>query len=90
MASYSATMIIKGTTGEPMAASGSFRNINIDGRLSFTEAVNVARFDFEKEAKARNIEYMGFAIEKTHRFVNYTNPKIIDSKLTAKEITYLL
>lgn len=92
MKSYSATMIVSGfNTGAPMAGCGSFRNISIDGRLSFENAVEVARETFKREAQANGVnEYQGFAIEKTERFVNYKNPIIIDSNLKAKEIGFLL
>ena len=90
MASYSATMITTGLTGAPMAASGSFRNICIDGRISFSAAVDVARDTFKREAGLTSDHYQGFAIEKTDRFVEYKNPVIVDSDLKAKDIAYLL
>ncbi len=88
MASYSATMFKKSATGDKViAGSGSFANIDIDGRLSMAAAIEVARDNLKKEAGA---DYMGFAIEKTSRFVDYKNPMIIDSELTAKEVLFLL
>jgi len=79
-----------GLTGKPMAASGSFANINLDGRMGILTAAQVAREIFQREAEIRKDNYMGFAIEKTERFVNYKNPAIFDSELKAKEIAFLL
>ncbi|WNA15646.1 hypothetical protein XaC1_3 [Xanthomonas phage XaC1] len=82
--SYSATMIVNGTTGKPIAASGSFRNISIDGRLSLENAKNVAREAFKKEG-----EYMGFAIERTEKFVEYKNPVMVDTVLKSTDVAFL-
>ncbi len=88
MASFSATMFKSSAMGDKViAGSGSFANISIDGRLSLAAAIEVARESFKKEAGA---DYMGFAIEKTSRFVDYKSPMIIDSELTAKEVMFLL
>lgn len=83
--SYSATMIVNSTTGVPMAASGSFRNISIDGRLSLENAKNVAREAFKKEGG-----YQGFAIERTERFVNYKDPIMVDTTLKGTQVAYLI
>lgn len=90
MSSYSATQIIKSTTGNPMAGSGSFLNIRIDGRYSLEVAKAIAKSEFEREAKLKNHEYIGFAIEKTERFVDYKNPLIVDNNNQAKDILFLL
>lgn len=83
-------MIVKSVTGKPMAGSGSFANINIDGRLNIQAAKEIARDHFKKEAGLSNSEYMGFAIEKTARFVNYSSPLVVDSTTKAKDILFLL
>ncbi len=91
MASFSATMFKKSATGDKViAGSGSFANISIDGRLSLEAAIQVARETFKKEANLDMHCYMGFAIEKTSRFVDYKNPVIVDSQLKAKEVLFLL
>lgn len=91
MSSYSATMLVKGLVSENiMAGSGSFKNINIDGRLSLDSAIELAKENFKKEAELRNSEYLGFAIEKTTKFVNYKNPLIIDNNIKAIDVEYLL
>lgn len=90
MSSYSATMIVKGLNGTVMTGSGSFKNINIDGRWSQYTAVKIARALFEKEAEIDKMDYIGFAIEKTNRFVDYKNPTIVDNNTPAKEIAFLL
>lgn len=88
MKSYSATMIETGLfTGKPTTACGSFGNISIDGRLSFENAVEVARETFKREAGEK---YIGFAIEKTERFVNYMRPVIVDNKAKAEDVAFLL
>ena len=90
MSSYSATMIVNGTNGKPITASGSFSNMNIDGRWNRETAIHIARAWFKREAKNQNMEYMGFAIEKTNRFVEYKNPTIVDNNTPAKDIAFLL
>ena len=90
MASYSATMIVAGTTGKPMRGGGSFANINIDGRLSMDAAITVARETFKKECKFNKQDYLGFAIEKTARFVDYKSPKMVDTTLKAQDVAFLL
>lgn len=90
MASYSASMITLGVYGEPITASGSFGNISIDGRLSLDSAIEVARETFKKEAQFKHANYQGFAIEKTSRFVEYRNPVMVDTKLKADQVPYLL
>lgn len=90
MASYSATMIVMGLTGKPMSASGSFGNINLDGRMSILTAAEVAREIFKRECEINNQEYLGFALEKTERFVNYKNPSMFDTESKAKDIEFLL
>ena len=90
MASYSATMIVTGTTGKPMSSGGSFANINIDGRLSLDAAIAIARETFKKECNFNKQDYLGFAIEKTARFVNYKSPKMVDTTLTARQVNFLL
>lgn len=90
MSSYSATMIVKGLNGTTVAGSGSFANINIDGRWSRETAITIARALFQKEAGIKKSEYIGFAIEKTLRFVDYKNPIIVDNNTPAKEIAFLL
>lgn len=88
MASFSATMFKLSVMGDKViAASGSLANISIDGRLSLAAAIEVARNNLKKEAGA---DYIGFAIEKTSRFVEYKNPVIVDSQSKAKEIMFLL
>jgi len=88
MASFSATMFKLSAMGDKViAGSGSFANISIDGRLSLAAAIEVARENLKKEAGAA---YIGFAIEKTSRFVDYKNPVIVDSQLKAKEVMFLL
>lgn len=88
MASFSATMFKLSAMGNKViAGSGSFANISIDGRLSLAAAIEVARENLKREAGA---EYIGFAIEKTSRFVDYKNPVIVDSQLKAKEVMFLL
>jgi hypothetical protein len=83
-------MIVMGLTGKPMTACGSFGNISIDGRLGILSAASVAREIFQKEAAYLNSEYMGFAIEKTSRFVEYKSPSIFDSELKPREIDFLV
>lgn len=90
MSSYSATMITKCTSGNPMAGAGSFANIRVDGRLSTESAIEVARETFQKEASFKGIEYLGFAIEKTYRFVDYKTPLVIDNNIKAQDILFLL
>lgn len=90
MPSYSATMIVTGTTGKPMSGGGSFANINIDGRLSLDAAIAIARETFKKECNFNKQDYLGFAIEKTARFVNYKSPKMVDTTLTARQVNFLL
>ena len=81
MASFYCSMISTGVvSGEPMLACGSFGNITVDGRLSLSSAVEVARACFTKEAQYLKADYQGFVIEKTVRPWDYRNPKIIDSK----------
>lgn len=87
MASYSATMITKSLSGKPVTGCGSFANICIDGRHSLSTAIDVARETFKKEAGS---DYMGFAIERTNRFVEYRNPKMVDTELSANQVEYLL
>ncbi len=89
MASYSASMIVKGITGKPMRGGGSFANINIDGRLSLDAAITVARETFKKECNFNKQDYLGFVIEKTARFVDYKSPKMIDTTLKAQDIAFL-
>lgn len=84
---YSATMIAKSALNNGfIACSGSFKNIVIDGRLSFDNAVDVARQHLSKEAGFIGI----FAIEKTNRIAHYKNPRIIGSGIKAKDILFLL
>uniref|UniRef100_A0AAU6NVQ7 Uncharacterized protein n=1 Tax=Escherichia phage BME3 TaxID=3119681 RepID=A0AAU6NVQ7_9CAUD len=90
MASYSASMIVMGITGKPMRGGGSFANINIDGRLSLDAAITVARETFKKECNFNKQDYLGFAIEKTARFVDYKSPNMIDTTLKAKDVAFLL
>lgn len=90
MASYSATMIVTGTTGKPMSGGGSFANINIDGRLSLDAAIAIARKTFKKECNFNKQDYLGFAIGKTTRFVDYKSPKMVDTTLTARQVNFLL
>lgn len=90
MASYSATMIVTGLTGKPVIGVGSFANINIDGRLSLDAAIAVARETFKKECNFNRQDYLGFAIEKTARFVDYKSPKMIDTELKAKDVAFLI
>lgn len=90
MSSYSATMIVTGLTGKPMSGGGSFANINIDGRLSLDAAIAVARETFKKECNFNKQDYLGFAIEKTSRFVDYKSPKMIDTELKAKDVAFLI
>lgn len=90
MASYSASMITLGVYGEPITAGGSFGNISIDGRLTLDSAIEVARETFKREAQFKHANYQGFAIEKTERFVNYHNPKMVDTNLKPSEVPYLL
>lgn len=73
-----------------MSAGGSFANINIDGRLSLDAAIAVARETFKKECNFNKQDYLGFAIEKTARFVNYKSPKMIDTELKAKDVAFLI
>lgn len=86
--SYSATMIGRSAmdSNKLITTSGSFNNIAIDGRLSMDNAILVARETFKKEGG----EYLGFAIEKTSRFVDYKNPLIIDNNAKAKDILFLI
>lgn len=90
--SYSATMIDRAVTDKNkfITCGGSFCNIRIDGRHSLETAINVARDIFKKEASFSKSEYLGFAIEKTSRFVDYKNPVIVDNKVKAKEVLFLL
>lgn len=89
MASYSASMIVKGVmTDKLMTACGSFGNISIDGRLSMHSACEVAREHLKKEAAFKKSEYLGFIIEKTNRFVDYRNPKVVDNSAKAAEISF--
>lgn len=91
MTSYSATMFKSSAMSDKViAGSGSFANINIDGRLNLAAAIEVARDTFKKEAGLDSDSYLGFAIEKTSRFVDYKNPTIIDSTFKAKEILFLI
>ena len=90
MSSYSATMIIKDMNGNPTSAGGSFGNINLDGRLSMQSAIDAAKEVFKNECTVSKLDYMGFAIEKTNRFVNYKKPLMIDTNLKANEVGYLL
>lgn len=90
MAGYSATMIVMGLTGKPISASGSFGNINLDGRMSILTAAEVAREIFKRECTLKNQEYLGFALEKTSRFVDYKNPSMFDTELQAKDVAFLL
>ena len=80
MAGYSASMIVKDLTGKPCLACGSFGNIAIDGRLSISNAMEIAEKSFRDEARINNSEYLGYVIEKTSRFVEYRNPSIIGNK----------
>lgn len=90
MASYSASMITVDIYGNPITAGGSFGNISVDGRLTLQAAIQVARDTFKREAKFKNANYQGFAIEKTSRFVEYRNPVMIDTDLKADQVPYLL
>ena len=90
MASYSASMIVKGITGKPMRGGGSFANINIDGRLSLDAAITVARETFKKECDFNKQDYLGFAIEKTARFGDEKSPKRINTTLKAQDVAFLL
>lgn len=90
MSSYSATLITKSTTGKPMAGVGSFANIRIDGRLSTSQAIEVARESLQKEATFKKSEYMGFAIEKTQRIADYKSPLIVDNNIKAQDVLFLL
>lgn len=91
MTSYSATMFKSSVMGDKViAASGSFANIRIDGRLSQAAAIELARKIFKEEAGLDSESYLGFAIEKTSRFVDYNNPLIVDSTLKAKEVLFLI
>lgn len=90
MSGYSATIIQKAVSGGVMTGSGSFFNIAIDGRLSLDSAIEVARDTLQKEASFKNMEYLGFVIEKTSRFVDYKNPLVIDNETKAKDIKFLL
>jgi hypothetical protein len=88
---YSATMITKScVTGDAMAAGGSFGSLDIDGRLTSENAIEVARKYFTVESKFKKCEYLGFAIEKTDRWLDYKNPTMIDTNLQAKEVQFLL
>ena len=77
---WSATKIEKNHNGKWIAACGSFNNINIDGRLSESTAMEVAK------------KHLGdcFAIERTSRFVNYKNPRIIGLQAKPQDILFLL
>ena len=83
-------MIVTGTTGKPMSGGGSFANINIDGRLSLDAAIAIARKTFKKECNFNKQDYLGFAIGKTTRFVDYKSPKMVDTTLTARQVNFLL
>lgn len=76
--------------GKPITGSGSFANIRIDGRLQLISAIDIARDYFKRECYVNHQEYMGFAIEKTERFVDYKTPIMCDTDLTAKEVAFLL
>lgn len=91
MSSYSATMFKLSTMGDKViAGSGSFANISIDGRHSLESAISIARETFKKESGLDMDQYLGFAIEKTSRFVHYKKPTIVDSSLKAEEVLFLL
>lgn len=90
MSSYSATLITKSATGTLITGAGSFANIRIDGRYSIEQASEIARYTFQKEAKFKKSEYMGFAIEKTQRIADYKSPLIVDNDSQAKDILFLL
>lgn len=85
---YSATMIEKSAlnSGKLIASCGSFKNITIDGRLSFDNAVEVARHHLSKESGFIGI----FAIEKTNKIAHYKSPVIIGSSVKAKDVLFLL
>lgn len=73
-----------------MSGGGSFANINIDGRLSLDAAIAIARKTFKKECNFNKQDYLGFAIGKTTRFVDYKSPKMVDTTLTARQVNFLL
>ncbi len=87
---YSCTMLVKTMTGGVGTACGSFGNIAVDGRLSMANAIDVARETFKKEAAFNRSEYMGFAIEKVSRFVDYKRPRIVDNDTKPDQIFGLL
>lgn len=91
MASYSASMIESNFfSGKLSRGCGSFANISIDGRLSLNAAIEVAREYFKKECAHNKEDYLGFAIEKTDRFLDYKRPEMIDTTMKAKDINFLL
>jgi len=90
MSSYYATLITKLASGSFSTGCGSFSNISIDGRLSFDNAVSVARETFKKEASFKQSEYFGFAIEKLDRAWSYYQPEMIDTQVKAKDVNYLI
>lgn len=85
---YSATLIEKSAlnNGKLVAGCGSFKNITIDGRLSFDNAAEVARHHLSKEAGFIGI----FAIEKTSKIAHYKNLRIIGSDIKAADVLFLL
>lgn len=82
MSSYSASAITV-FNNVASTACGSFRNIQIDGRLSFENAKQVARDILKKEQPDC---YLGFIIEKTSRAWAYKNPQVVDSDYKISEI----
>lgn len=72
-------------TGKPCGSCGTFNNVVIDGRLSLSSAIEVARNHLKKENN-----YNGFAIEKLCRAWDYKNPLIIDNDAKAKDIDHLI
>lgn len=90
MSSYSATMLVKDMSGNLTTATGSFGNICIDGRHTENKAIEVARKEFQSEAEFKNQEYLGFAIEKIEKFVNYKEPRIVDNNVKVSDVSFLL
>lgn len=86
--SYYATMLTKDLNNNVITGCGSFENICIDGRLSFDNAVQVAKENFQREAGQD--QYIGFAIEKTSKAWQYKNPAMIDTKVKANDVGFLI
>jgi len=78
-------------SGNIVSGAGSFNNIAIDGRLSWDNAIEIARENAIKECTFKNKEYLGFAIKKINGGWDFKGCTLVDCPVdNAKDIKFLI